>query len=44
MSIPDEIASLKRQIARLQAELEALESCMEEDEDNDQYGPDGAAT
>ena len=28
MSIPDEITSLKREIARLQAELEILESCL----------------
>lgn len=42
MSIPDEITALKREIARLQAELEALESCLEEGEEN-QYGPDGAA-
>ena len=42
MSIPYEITSLKREIARLQAELEILENCLEEGEEN-QHGPDGAA-
>lgn len=31
MSISDEIAAYKREIARLQAELETLESCLEDE-------------
>lgn len=45
MSIPDEITSLKREIARLKAELKILESCLEggEDSEVDQDGEDRGA-
>lgn len=36
MSIPDEIIALKREIARLQAELEVLENCLEEGEEGEE--------